>query len=156
MPAEKGAGQPPQQSYPVGRRLQPLDEHKISSKASGATPAGALTRPHGGKFIHSRTKILCRGDAHPYTFGRPLHEGEGDFIALYKQRLQRATGLKPSKSTNTLPPAWQFSLSWGGASADEEHRVLGRHRDCNTRFIKEYKPRNHIRARIKPHVYTTE
>ena len=34
-----------------------------------------------------------------------------------------------------MPPAWQFSLSWGGASADEVHRVLGRHygqaaRDC--------------------------
>jgi len=52
MPAEKGAGQPPQQSYPVGRRLQPLDEHKISSKASGATPAGALTRPRENDFTH--------------------------------------------------------------------------------------------------------
>ena len=27
---------------------------------------------------------------------------------------------------------------------------------CNTRFIKEHKPCNHIRARIKSHVYTTE
>src|SRR6185503_4577061 len=110
-------------------------ECKNSSKASGATPAGALTRPHGGNFTHSRTKIPCRGGAHPYTFGRTLREGEGDFIDLCEQRLQRVTGLKPSKSTNALTPAWQFSLSWGGASADEEHRVLGRRdgqaaRDC--------------------------
>ena len=28
--------------------------------------------------------------------------------------------------------------------------------ECNTRFIKEHKPSNHIRARIKSHVYTTE
>ena len=28
--------------------------------------------------------------------------------------------------------------------------------DCNTRFINEHKPSNHIRARIKSHVYTTE
>ena len=28
--------------------------------------------------------------------------------------------------------------------------------DCNTRFNKEHKPSNHIRARIKSHVYTTE
>ena len=28
--------------------------------------------------------------------------------------------------------------------------------NCNTRFIKEHKPSNHIRARIKSHVYTTE
>ena len=27
---------------------------------------------------------------------------------------------------------------------------------CNTRFTKEHKPSNHIRARIKSHVYTTE
>src|SRR6185436_855709 len=27
---------------------------------------------------------------------------------------------------------------------------------CNTRFIKEHKSSNHIRARIKSHVYTTE
>ena len=27
---------------------------------------------------------------------------------------------------------------------------------CNTRFIKEHKPSNHICARIKSHVYTTE
>ena len=27
---------------------------------------------------------------------------------------------------------------------------------CNTRFIKEHKPSNHIRARIRSHVYTTE
>ena len=179
-----------------------MDECKHSSKASGATPAGALTRLHGGNFTHSRTKILCRlartpsaarrrhaqrwhhgtrgdydlhgqlvvatslllqqqtptlnqtpptmlpgaplrprranqghrgqypshaleglslcrSDAHPYTLGHPLREEEGDFIALCKQRLQRATGSKPSKSTNVLPPTWQFSLSWGGTSADE-------------------------------------
>ena len=27
---------------------------------------------------------------------------------------------------------------------------------CNTRFIKEHKPSNHIRSRIKSHVYTTK
>ena len=30
------------------------------------------------------------------------------------------------------------------------------HGSCNTRFIKGYKPSNHIRARIKSHVYTIE
>jgi len=112
-----------------------LDEYKHSSKASGATPAGALTHPHGGNFTHSRTEISCGGGTHPHTFDRPIHEGEGDFIALYKQRLQRATGLKPSKSTNTLPLAWQFSLSWGGVSDEEEHQAPGWHdgqvaKDC--------------------------
>ena len=40
-------------------------------------------------------------------------------------------------------------LSGGGVTKDEYGM-------CNTRFIKEHKPRNHIRARIKSHVYTTE
>ena len=69
--------------------------------------------------------MSCRGGTHPCTFGRPLREGEEDFICLYKPRLQRATGLKPSKSTNALPLAWQFSLSWGGVSDEEEHRAPG-------------------------------
>ena len=34
--------------------------------------------------------------------------------------------------------------------------VLQSIRLCNTRFIKGHKPSNHIRARIKSHVYTTE
>ena len=36
-----------------------------------------------------------------------------------------------------------------------EHRKTS-FKYCNTRFIKEHKPSNHIRARIKSHVYTTE
>src|SRR6185312_8150910 len=107
---------------------------------------GAPLRPrlanqgHRGQYpSHTLEGLsLYRDDAHPYTLGHPLREEEGDFIALCKQRLQRVTGSKPSKSTNTLPPTWQFSQSWGGASADEEHRVLGRHyeqaaRDCEER-----------------------
>ena len=96
---------------------------------------GAPLRPrrtnqdHRGQYpSHALEGLsLCRADAHLYTLGHPLGEEVGDFIAPCKQRLQRVTGSKPSKSTNALPPAWQFSLSWGGASADEEHRVLGRH-----------------------------
>ena len=97
-------------------------------------------RPHGGNFAHSMTKSLCGADAHLYTLGHPLREGEGDFMALCKQRLQRITGSKPSKSTNTLPPAWQFSLSWGGASADEEHRVLGQHHNQAAQDCEEQPP----------------
>src|SRR6185436_6794525 len=83
---------------------------------------------------------LCRTDAHLYTLGHPLREEEGDFIPLCKQRLQRFTSSKPSKSTNALPPEWQFSLSWGGTNADEEHRVLGRHYDQAARDCEEQPP----------------
>ena len=91
----------------------------------GGYTRGCADAPHGGNFTHSRTEISYGGGTHPHTFGRPLREGEGDFIALYKQRLQRATDLKPSKSTNALPLAWQFSLSWGGVSDEEKHRAPG-------------------------------
>ena len=40
-----------------------------------------------------------------------------------------------------------------------QEKLLGgktRMGDCNTRFTKGHKPSNHIRARIKSHVYTTE
>ena len=54
------------------------------------------------------------------------------------------------------PDLWAqvSSLGWGGflLKASREIIVLS----CNTRFIKEHKPSNHIRARIKSHVYTTE
>ena len=39
---------------------------------------------------------------------------------------------------------------------EEEPNDVASLRECNTRFIKEHKPSNHIRARIKSHVYTTE
>ena len=39
-----------------------------------------------------------------------------------------------------MPPAWQFSLSWGGASADEEHRVLSRHHGQAARAYEEQPP----------------
>ena len=103
----------------------------------GGYTRGCADAPPRRKLYTFEDQIRCRGGAHPYTFGRPLREGEGDFIALCKQRLQKVTGSKPSKSTNTLPPAWQFSLSWGGASADEEHRVLGRHYDQAARDCEE-------------------
>ena len=46
------------------------------------------------------------------------------------------------------------------AICDTCQRVKAEHQRpvglCNTQFIKGHKPSNHIRARIKSHVYTTE
>ena len=106
---------------------------------------GAPLRPrqanqgHRGQYPSHTVEglSLCRADAHLYTLGHPIREEVGDFIALCKQRLQRVTGSKPSKSTNTLPPTWQFSLSWGAASANEEPRVLGRQRNQAARVQRD-------------------
>ena len=43
-----------------------------------------------------------------------------------------------------------------GAGSTPVYRGAGDEDVCNTRFIKEHKPSNHIHARIKSHVYTTE
>ena len=42
------------------------------------------------------------------------------------------------------------------AVSSPDDKVRGILAVCNTRFIKEHKSSNHIRARIKSHVYTTE
>ena len=42
------------------------------------------------------------------------------------------------------------------AAAEEKAREAEAQAACNTWFIKGHKPSNHIRARIKSHVYTTE
>ena len=46
----------------------------------------------------------------------------------------------------------------GGVREGQEDRLVLQRQwgECNTRFIKGHKPSNHIRARIKSHVYTTE
>ena len=51
-----------------------------------------------------------------------------------------------------------------GQTKDKKHlaiayaskTLVGAQLKCDTRFIKEHKPNNHIRTRIKSHVYTTE
>ena len=55
------------------KRLWPLDEHNLSSKASGATPAGALTRPREDDFTHIQGSRLY---AHPSALGDLPRKGE--------------------------------------------------------------------------------
>ena len=56
MPAEKKEtlGSRPSKATLWDNVHKPLDEHKLSSKASGATPTGVLTRPREGDFTHIR------------------------------------------------------------------------------------------------------
>ena len=120
------------------RQTLTLDQTPPTMLLEAPLRSRQANRGHRGQYpSHTLEGLsLCRADARLYTLGHPVRE-EGDFIALCKQRLQRVTSSKPSKSTNALPPAWQFSLSWGRASANEEHRVLGRHYDQAARDCKE-------------------
>ena len=61
--------------------------------------------------------------------------------ACHKQEIQAV----PRPTSSQTPP-----FGW----ARSAHHEQGTR--CNTRFIKEHKPSNHIRARIKSHVYTIE
>ena len=56
-----------------------MDEHNLSSKASGATPAGALTRPREDDFTHIRGSRLY---VHPYTLGDPPRREERELLLL--------------------------------------------------------------------------
>ena len=67
---------------------------------------------------------------------------EDEATTRRNQRLFSSTKRKMSHQEQLA----EDSLFLDGPSVDE----------CNTRFIKEHKPSNHIRARIKSHVYTTE
>ena len=44
----------------------------------------------------------------------------------------------------------------GSFERTRNHGIRWKGFSCNTRFIKGHKPSNHIRARIKSHVYTTK
>ena len=99
-----------------------MDECFHSSKGSGATHAGALTRPHGGNFTHSRIEILRRLARtlpsarwrHPQ---RQRHSARGDYD-LYRQLgvtspplLQQRTSILDQSPPTTLAGApshlWQ-------------------------------------------------
>jgi hypothetical protein len=60
-----------------------------------------------------------------------------------------------------LPPTWQLCLSWGGASADEEHQVLGRRsdqaaRDCEKRPLDCTGPKGCSSRRLSSSFSSTE
>ena len=85
---------------------------------------------------HIRGPKSPAGVAPTHTLSVVLSAKEKETSLLFTNKDYKwAAGLKPSKGTNALPPARQFSLSWGGVSADEDHRALGRQdsqaaRDC--------------------------
>ena len=66
------------------------------------------------------------------------------------------TALKTVAAPGTGTGAPQMDQRRAWKRAEMRHRGESTVRSCNTRFIKGHKPRNHIRARIKSHVYTTE
>src|SRR6185503_5257193 len=55
-----------------------------------------------------------------------------------------------------LSPSGHHRGRWYLSSSSGSESPLDDRLTCNTRFIKEHKPSNYIRARIKSHVYTTE
>ena len=53
-------------------QIQPLKEYFHSSKVSGATPAGALARPHGNAALIKLTKAQTMSAHNPKTFTRTI------------------------------------------------------------------------------------
>jgi hypothetical protein len=92
-----------------------LQEHPHSCKASGATPAGALTRPHGtaqhirGKNVPSTSINLCgilmdtttdaRGLLSGTAIGVPKNRGETHFLSK-KQNTNELTNVKHAQDNH--------------------------------------------------------
>ena len=71
------------------------------------------------------------------------------FLGIYgkiKDTVEARQELQRMEERDTLHPQQR----------DDGREYLSPASYCNTRFIKGHKPSNHIRARIKSHVYTTE
>ena len=70
-------------------------------------------------------------------------------IKLVKKKIEE----NPRRWHEVLSEAlWAHRISRHGATKVTPFELVYR----NTRFITEHKPSNHIRARIKSHVYTTK
>ena len=65
-----------------------MDEYKHSSKASGATPAGALTHPHEKSFTNSRDKTPNK-----QAKGTPRQRNE-DFTAFLQTKIKKGHRLE--------------------------------------------------------------
>jgi len=122
---------------PPGGRPRPptARQPRLRLPALPAPPVTARLRPHAA--AHARV-----GDRQDRTPAGPRGQGAGAAprspfpAAPHARRLRMEAGLVAAgraRPTGPLPPPV-----------------------CNTRFIKGHKPSNHIRARIKSHVYTTE
>ena len=87
------------------------------------------------------------------------------FMSFYKPGVTRGLTLPVSEFFYRLLQLWGIQLQPGIAPIskrpywmppNELAKLKIQLQDCNTRFIKGHKPSNHIRARIKSHIYTTE
>ena len=70
------------------------------------------------------------------------------FIARFWEHFHTALGTQLIRSSAYHPQT--------DGQIERVNQILEDMLRCNTRFIKGHKPSNHIRARIKSHVYTTE
>jgi len=82
------------------------------------------------------------------TRGRAGVRLSGDVRAVSWAAAWGVSGPRATRSENRQAERGARERA-AGCGASRESR-------CNTRFIKGHKPSNHIRARIKSHVYTTE
>jgi hypothetical protein len=103
-----------------------LQEHPRSCKALGATPAGALARPHGtaqhlgGKNVTSASIILCRiltgttaearGLLSGIAIGSPKKPGETHFLRKQQNRndhTNHKTRPRQSRHSGRSPRTWR-------------------------------------------------
>ena len=155
-----GAGSPGD-LFPRRRAARLVGVHRI--RCSGDQNGRNLGQ--GGSPQHGELHWVHRvGD---WGFAGP-RRGEGRRRFAGEQFSPDSEGAHGKRSTdNFLTKVCGFASVWpsqreagprvhGGVAELQLPGGVARGRRCNTRFIKGHKPSNHIRARIKSHVYTTE
>jgi len=86
--------------------------------------------------------------------GFEVHPG---FIAMVREKSFSGSDIEnPYPPPTRVRAAMFMSVSRRHGTRNNPVEVVSLLPNCNTRFIKGHKPSNHIRARIKSHVYTTE
>ena len=98
------------------------------------------------RIAQSRQKSYADGKRRDLTFS------VGDYVYL---KVSPMRGIRRFNVKGKLAPRYVGPFKVLERKGEVAYR-LELPTSCNTRFIKEHKPSNHIRARIKSHVYTTE
>ena len=132
---------------PAGLREPAGEEMEFSSDSSmGSESEVEITEASGPQTVSGPRRKTRR------TVKKIPLSKAGLTVAECATRSSTPRGASKVRGASAPPDTGEVGLAAAGLQTEKEEEAP----QCNTRFIKEHKQSNHIRARIKSHVYTTE
>src|SRR6185312_438333 len=127
------------------------------TRSVGATSTAVVT----GEDASTRSRSRSTSSTRPRSGRRPSWRSSATSTrapTLTALLHRPPTTTTRRRRSGTRKPLASSAFAWRpvGARVFAPWRAKPMVHECNTRFIKGHKPSNHIRARIKSHVYTTE